>query len=673
MAARGLLPRCSTTLRLRVEPASTSRRVFSSTCAASNKQNEGQESGTELDPDSLQARLIRSLEERCAPPSATNSTTTTRRAQLSLRQPVPPAAPKHDPSADPETRAASAVSQVVAESLSHAEQVGATQAAIIAESSTGSGSSTTPGLHSASPPPTEEIKPPQLGTYEEGRFLPKTPDGQPWNAKYVRPAHAGSKGDSIVPSIHYGKLLSGRSGSSSSMKSTSQRLKDLGVNPSSLPLDDAKAMRAVRDGIRRFERASRVYGAKYGAHQYKGVKLSSEEVSQLESEIELEMAKSRKRKAEGATDADEDHFQNGQDEDSRDSNVTRLGRQMPEARDSSRSGGAGGSMSLRRWTSVADERIEAARAAGFFKENKLRGKPLEWEVHERNPYLGKEEFLMNRIVKRQGAAPPWVELNHEFHSDLNTLRSKMIDAYSRRAVRHYTRNGMLASSGGPGTGTSGGTESQRREYFLSLARSYRDGEWVAQEKGYHTEAVKDLNQTLRKHNNISPPSARRGMVVREEELTRCFTESVPVIADGLEEAWLEVTGRKVRPDRMGGFGAGIGSTTFDMWGNAVEHRRSTSGNDAQSSWMGLSSLFAKSSPSTSGGGGGGSSNDREDGVMHRTGNEEDDQTARRTDPHDSTPYLGQGIFAKIKTWLLPPSAGNQDGRSGDDARRSGQS
>ena len=29
---------------------------------------------------------------------------------------------------------------------------------------------------------------------------------------------------------------------------------------------------------------------------------------------------------------------------------------------------------------------------------------------ERNPFIAREEFLMNRIVQRNGAAPPWVEL-----------------------------------------------------------------------------------------------------------------------------------------------------------------------------------------------------------------------------------------------------------------------
>lgn len=635
------MQRCGLTVTLTLRQAArasrTSRpshRTLTTGSAIARKEDgRGEQADADAEADSVQARLIRALEEKYVAPTAA--------AQLPPRRPAVVQSEPRPPHQQLSTsQAESAVAQVVAESLVEAEQVGATQAAIIAESSSAaratvpSTSRTTSG---------EEIQPPEMGTFEEGRFLPRTPDGQPWNAKYVRPAHAGSKGDgSAVPSIHYGKLLGkggGGGGSTSSMKSTSQRLKDLGVNPSSLPLDDAKAMRAVREGIRRFERAGRVYSAKYGASQYRVGKLSNEEIAQLEAEIEREMELARARKLESQ-------------EDEGSSNVTLLGRQMPESRDSSRSRGGAGSMSLRRWTSVADERIEAARAAGFFKENKLRGKPLEWEVHERNPYLGKEEFLMNRIVKRQGAAPPWVELNQQFHSDLHSLRAKMIDSYSRRAVRHYTQSGMLTSSSGPGTGSSGGLDDQRRAYFLSLARSYRDGEWINMEKGYHTEAVKDLNETLRKHNSISPPSARRGMVTREGELDKCFEDSVEFIADGLEEAWLELTGRKVRPGGVWGSDGSASAQSFDIWGQPVRE------SGAAPAWTtGLSSLFSRSSRvdlDKKGGEGGGEGGD---GVVHRAGH--DERTERRDGDDDGRPYLGQGLLDRIKTWLSARPEGDK--------------
>lgn len=47
---------------------------------------------------------------------------------------------------------------------------------------------------------------------------------------------------------------------------------------------------------------------------------------------------------------------------------------------------------------------------GQFDVIKGRGQPLKTHMDEKNPFIGREEFLMNRIVQRQGAAPPWVEI-----------------------------------------------------------------------------------------------------------------------------------------------------------------------------------------------------------------------------------------------------------------------
>lgn len=41
---------------------------------------------------------------------------------------------------------------------------------------------------------------------------------------------------------------------------------------------------------------------------------------------------------------------------------------------------------------------------------KGRGQPIARLSEERNPFIAREEFLMNRIVQRNGAAPPWVEV-----------------------------------------------------------------------------------------------------------------------------------------------------------------------------------------------------------------------------------------------------------------------
>lgn len=97
---------------------------------------------------------------------------------------------------------------------------------------------------------------------------------------------------------------------------------------------------------------------------------------------------------------------------------------------------------------------------------------------------------MNRIIKKQGASPPWVELNSTFHSDLESFRSRLVESFSRRVVKEFFQSGSLLSSGGPGTGSSDGTEQQRRSYWISLAENFRDGGWEAKERAYREECIK---------------------------------------------------------------------------------------------------------------------------------------------------------------------------------------
>lgn len=51
-------------------------------------------------------------------------------------------------------------------------------------------------------------------------------------------------------------------------------------------------------------------------------------------------------------------------------------------------------------TSLADQRIEEARARGQFK-NLPRGKPLERDHNTDSPFVNTTEYLLNRIIKKQ--------------------------------------------------------------------------------------------------------------------------------------------------------------------------------------------------------------------------------------------------------------------------------
>ena len=115
---------------------------------------------------------------------------------------------------------------------------------------------------------------------------------------------------------------------------------------------------------------------------------------------------------------------------------------------------------------------------------------------------------MNRIVQRQGAVPPWVEIQGELDAALATFRAVLKQSWVRRAVR------ML-------------TLSRRPLYELSLAdmRALRDSEWEARERAYHESALAEANALVRKYNALAPYAVRRSYYVLDVELGRAYEES----------------------------------------------------------------------------------------------------------------------------------------------------
>lgn len=75
---------------------------------------------------------------------------------------------------------------------------------------------------------------------------------------------------------------------------------------------------------------------------------------------------------------------------------------------------------------TVDERnpyfLQKARLEGQFRNIKGRGKPMQTLTEEKNPFIAREEFLMNRIVQRNGAAPPWVEIQGGKHNSCVSSR-----------------------------------------------------------------------------------------------------------------------------------------------------------------------------------------------------------------------------------------------------------
>ncbi|PPQ89803.1 hypothetical protein CVT25_007408 [Psilocybe cyanescens] len=194
--------------------------------------------------------------------------------------------------------------------------------------------------------------------------------------------------------------------------------------------------------------------------------------------------------------------------------------------------------SLKGWNSLVEDKIEVhsfiatvlrvtsnlplqkARKAGVFNSVQGRGKPLARSPAEFNPFIAREEFLMNRIVQKNGAAPPWVELQIELENAVNTFREILRQSWIRRATRG------LAMEHPP-----------ELLYRLTLQdiQNYRDPKWIAKEKSYHETAVAQLNSTVRKYNGMAPYAVRRSYYTRDAEIGKLYAECAPDILRAIEE------------------------------------------------------------------------------------------------------------------------------------------
>lgn len=108
----------------------------------------------------------------------------------------------------------------------------------------------------------------------------------------------------------------------------------------------------------------------------------------------------------------------------------------------------------------------------------------------------------NRIVKRQGALPPWIELQNNLDAALNAFRSTLISTYTTNLVRTVISTNAL--------------------HPLPPLHTIPDHDeaWEAREKKFHEENVKQINDLVRKMNAQAPNIVRRALITREMELDR---------------------------------------------------------------------------------------------------------------------------------------------------------
>ncbi|WRT63335.1 uncharacterized protein IL334_000240 [Kwoniella shivajii] len=164
--------------------------------------------------------------------------------------------------------------------------------------------------------------------------------------------------------------------------------------------------------------------------------------------------------------------------------------------------GKGNASGMRAWGGLVEDRIQRAKEAGFFNVTKGKGKPIPKDPEAGNPHLEMGELLMNRIVKRQGALPPWIELQHSLDSTLNAFRSTLITTYTTQLVRNVISTTSLLPL----------------PPLHSIPSS--DDAWEAREFKFHQENIKQINDLVRRMNAQAPSPARRNLLTLEGELNK---------------------------------------------------------------------------------------------------------------------------------------------------------
>lgn len=163
----------------------------------------------------------------------------------------------------------------------------------------------------------------------------------------------------------------------------------------------------------------------------------------------------------------------------------------------------GGASGLRAWAGLVEDRIQRAREAGMLTPTQGLGKPIPVDPNAGNPFIERGELFMNRIVKRQGALPPWIELQNNLDAAVAAFRSTLLTTYTTHLVRTVIATNSLDP------------------LPPDHAIPDHDEAWEAREKKFHEENIKQLNDLVRRMNAQAPSMRiRRPLMTLDVELER---------------------------------------------------------------------------------------------------------------------------------------------------------
>ena len=149
------------------------------------------------------------------------------------------------------------------------------------------------------------------------------------------------------------------------------------------------------------------------------------------------------------------------------------------------------------------EQIEKAMERGEFKNLPGKGKPLKLDT---NPFLTPQARMANRLLKENGFAPRWIELEKEIKKEKAQLERLLINLKTRRerlatviAQQPYR------------------SEAVSRSFEHELARG------IAQ----YSEKLEKLNQKIQRVNLLMPTRNRQYPLINKEAAVARFKATCP--------------------------------------------------------------------------------------------------------------------------------------------------
>lgn len=150
-----------------------------------------------------------------------------------------------------------------------------------------------------------------------------------------------------------------------------------------------------------------------------------------------------------------------------------------------------------------NKQIEEAMARGEFEDLPGTGKPIKLDT---NPYLTPQARMVNRLLKENGCAPRWVELEKEIKQEKAQLERILINLKARRErlaaiLQQYPHRREVIS----------------RTFEQERARG------IAQ----YSEKLENLNQKIQRVNLLMPTRNRQYALINQTQAFDCFQKACP--------------------------------------------------------------------------------------------------------------------------------------------------